>query len=165
MVECEKCLDPTALGLFLVAVVSLPLAILQLYNEGVPSEWFFIIMGLLIVLVAVHAFKADSNFGFTVFMLVGAAVALTGFGMGQWENIAFALVFFLTIVWSVVAKTPKALSGICLTTGLIFLTVGLSVVIGGDYWHWAIGIAALANFLLNIYLSFALALEGKIPIL
>ena len=173
MVECEKCLDPTALGLFLVAVVSLPLAILQFYNEGIPTRPFFELMGLLIILVACYAYKSDSNFGFTVFMIVGAAVALTGFEADpsfngsaiNWENVAFALVFFLAIIWSVVAKTPKALSGICLTTGLIFLTVGLSGVIGGDYWHWLIGISALANFLLNIYLSFALALEGKIPIL
>lgn len=163
MVECQKCLDPTAFGLFLVAVVSLPLAILQLKNEGVPTKAFFEVLGILIIIVALLAYRSDSNFGFIVFGLVGAAVALTGFGMGEWENITFAIVFILAIIWSVLIKTYKALSLILVTTALIFLTVGLSTVIGGDYWHWIIGIVALFNFLFNIYLAYALALDGKIP--
>lgn len=61
-------------------------------------------------------------------------------------------------------QDPETLTFICLTTALIFLTVGLSTVIGGDYWHWIIGIVSLANFLLNIYLAYALALDGKIPV-
>jgi hypothetical protein len=171
MVECVKCLDPTSLGLFLVAVVSLPLAILQLIGEpsgvyGVPTANFFILLGLLIVVVALLAYRSDSNFGFVVFALVGAAVTMTGLGMGQWENITFAIVFVLAIIWSVLAKTPKALSLILVTTALIFLFVGLSGLeqFSGDYWHWLIGIAALFNFLFNIYLAYALALENKIPI-
>lgn len=159
-----KALDPTACGLFLVAVVSLPLAILQLLNEGVPSASFFTVIGLLILAVAVFAWRAESNFGFTVFTLVGAAVTLTGLGMGSWECIAFALVYFLAIIWSLNIKAPKSLTIICLTTGLIFLTVGLSGLIDGDYWHWLIGISALLNFIFNIYLSFALAMDGKIPV-
>jgi hypothetical protein len=165
MVECQKCLDPTAFGLFLVAVVSLPLAILQFKNEGVPSAAFFELMGILIIAVAFLAYRSDSNFGFIVFGLVGAAVALTGFGMGEWECVTFALVFVLAIIWSVIVKTPKALSLILVTTALIFLFVGLSVIIGGDYWHWLIGAAALFNFIFNIYLSYALALDGKIPVI
>ena len=161
----DKPLDPTACGLFLVAVVSLPLAILQLLDEGVPTAQFFELIGLMIIVVALLAYRADSNFGFTVFLLVGTAVALTGFGMGEYENIAFALVFFLAIIWSASVKNPKSLTIICLTTGLIFLTVGLSVVVGGDYWHWLIGLSALLNFIFNIYLSFALAMDGKIKVI
>jgi hypothetical protein len=172
MVECQKCLDPTSLGLFLVAVVSLPLAIYQLIGEpsGVYSlatmGEFFKAIGLMIIAVALLAYRSDSNFGFVVFALVGAAVAMTGFGMGPWENISFAIVFVLAIFWSLLAKTPKALSLILVTTALIFLFVGLSGLdsLAADYWHWLIGIAALFNFLLTVYLAYALALDGKIPV-
>ena len=159
-----KPLDPTACGLFLVAIVSLPLAIMQFLDEGVPTAQFFELIGVMIIAVAFIAYLAQSNFGFTVFLLVGSAVFMTGFGMGSWENIAFALVFFMAIYWSVVAGTPHSLTIICFTTALVFLTVGLAGIIGGDYWHWIIAIAATLNFIFNIYLSFALALEGKIKI-
>jgi hypothetical protein len=168
MVECQKCLDPTSLGLFLVAIVSLPLALLQLVGMNgvyeVPTAQFFILLGLLIIVVAMLAYRSDSNFGFVVFALVGAAVTMTGLGMGSYENITFALVFVLAIIWSILAKTPKALSLILVTTALIFLFVGLSGLIAGDYWHWLIGAAALFNFLFNIYLAYALALDGKLPV-
>jgi hypothetical protein len=171
MVECQKCLDPTSLGLFLVAVVSLPLAIYQLVGEPsgaytIPTLNFFKVLGIMIIGVALLAYRTDSNFGFVVFALVGAAVAMTGFGMGAWENITFAVVFVLAIIWSIFAKTPKALSLILVTTALIFLFVGLSSLdaLVADYWHWLIGIAALFNFIFNIYLAYALALEDKIPI-
>ena len=172
MVECQKCLDPTSLGLFLVAVVSLPLAIYQLVGEPsgdytLPTSQFFTLLGLLIIVVALLAYRTDSNFGFVVFALVGAAVTMTGLGMNQWENITFGIVFILAIIWSILAKTPKALSLILVTTALIFLSVGLSGLdaLAADYWHWLIGIFALFNFIFNIYLAYALALENKIPII
>jgi hypothetical protein len=159
-----KPLDPTACGLFLVAVVSLPLAIANLVSgQAGPSAPFFIGIGALILVVALLAYRAESNFGFTVFTLVGAAVLLTGYGIGCWEDLAFALVFFLAIIWSINIGAPKALTIICFTTGLVFLTVGLSGIVGGD-WSIAIGIAALLNFIFNIYLSFALAMDGKIKV-
>ena len=174
MVECQKCLDPTAFGLFLVATVSLPLAILQLVkvkdpltgilDYGLPTEPFFVLLGLLILVVAILAYRSDANFGFVVFGLVGAAVTLTGLGMGAYENITFALMFLLAIVWSIVAKTPRSLSLILVTTTLVFLCVGLSVLVDNTNWHWAIGFFALLNFLFSIYLAFALALDGKVPV-
>ncbi len=166
MVECQKCLDPTAFGLFLVAVVSLPLAILQLKNEGVPTPVFFEFLGIMIVIAGLLAYRSDSNFGFIVFGLVGAAVALTGYGMGEWENVTFGIVFILAIIWSIFAKTPKALSCILVTTALIFLCVGFSQIYPDfESWNIVIGIVALLNFFFNIYLSYALALDGKIPII
>jgi hypothetical protein len=160
-----KPLDPTACGLFLVAVVSFPLAIANLIDGQIgPSSDFFTIIGALILVVALLAYRAESNFGFTVFTLVGAAVLLTGLGIGPWEDIAFTLTFLLAIIWSLNVKAPKALTIICFTTALVFLTVGLSGIVGGDYWHWLIGIAALLNFIFNIYLSFALAMDGKIKV-
>jgi len=162
----------------LVAVVSLPLAILQLVGidgfYNVPAADFFKLLGLMIIAVAYFAYRAESQFGFTVFALVGAAVAMTGFGMGAFENIAFGLVFVLAIIWSIFAKTPKNLTLILVTTALIFLFVGFALYqdstgasfIGTDptFWHWLIGIAALFNFIFNIFLAYALALEDKLPI-
>jgi len=168
MVECQKCLDPTSFGLFLVAVVSLPLAILQLWQPDgfadLPSSEFFLLMGALIVAVAMLAYRSDSNFGFVVFGLVGAAVFMTGFGMGFMENITFGIIFILAIIWSIFAKTPKSLSIILVTTALIFLFVGMWAYDGSDWWHWLIGGAALFNFIFSVYLAYALALDGKIPV-
>ncbi len=154
-----KPLDPTACGLFFVAVVSLPLAILQFLNQGVPSAMFFNVLGILILGVGLLAYFTGSNFGFCVFGLVGAAVLLTGLGMGPWENITFALLFILSMIWSIWIKTPKVLSIILFTTCLVFLTVGLSGIVGGSGWNIAIGVAALLNFAVNMYLSYALATE------
>jgi len=169
MVECQKCLDPTAFGLFLVATVSLPLALWQLIGVndvyGLPTADFFKLIGILILAVAFLAYRSDSNFGFIVFGLVGAAVAMTGFGMGAWENITFALMFVLAIIWSLFVKTPKNLSLILVTTTLVFLVVGLIQldVITGDSAHWILGIVALFNFLFNIFMAYALATE-KLPV-
>ncbi|AIZ56326.1 hypothetical protein Mpt1_c04320 [Candidatus Methanoplasma termitum] len=173
MVECQKCLDPTSLGLFLVAVVSFALAFWQLVGQdgayGLPSGVFFQLIGLFAIAVAYFAYKAEANFGFVVFGLVGAAVALTGFGMGAFENIAFAITFAIAIVWSIFVKTPKFLSLILVTTTLIFLFVGIALYIdpnganfigaNTDYWHWLIGLAALFNFIFSVYLAFAIATE------
>ncbi|MCL2334308.1 MAG: hypothetical protein FWC52_05940 [Candidatus Methanoplasma sp.] len=163
MVECQKCLDPTAFGLFLVAVVSLPLAVLQLWQpdgwSSLPTAHFFLLMGALAIATALLAYRSDSNFGFIVFGLVGAAVFMTGWGMGFMENITFGIIFVIAIIWSLIAKTPKNLSLILVTTALIFLFVGLWAYDGSDWWHWLIGIAALFNFILSLYLAFALATE------
>ena len=45
MSETDYKIDPTAFGLFLVAIVSLPLAIMQLKDEGVPTREFFTLDG------------------------------------------------------------------------------------------------------------------------
>ena len=165
MVECKN-LDPTALGLFLVAVVSLALGLADLVTidnaNFVPlSGQFFTLMGILILFVAYFAYKAESQFGFTVFALVGAAVALTGIGMGSWENIFFAIAFLLSIIWSFIAKTPKFLSIVLITTTLLFLCVGLNGMVDSDLTK-AIGLFALLNGIFAVYLAFALASE-KVP--
>ncbi len=100
-----KPLDPTACGLFFVAAISLPLALGQLVNDPsvfpvLPSGPAFIVIGICILVIALLAYIAGSNFGFTVFALVGAAVALTGYGIGPVENLTFALLYFFAILWS-----------------------------------------------------------------
>ena len=163
MTENEVQLDPGTLGFFLVAVVSLPLALSQLLEKGYPYATFYMVCGFLIILVGAWAWKCKANFGFTVFALVGAAVFLTGYGMGYFECIAFGVAFLFAIVWSVVIGTGKNLTLLLVTTALIFLFVGLSSddLIGGDYWHWLIGIVALANFILNFYMAVSCAAPEK----
>ncbi len=137
----------------------------NLLEKGGPTNEFFLITGLCIFLVGVWAWKCNANFGFTVFALVGAAVFLTGYGMDYWANIAFALVFAFSIVWSIFIGAGKNLTLLLVTTTLIFLFVGLSSadLIGGDYWHWLIGIASLGNFILNFYMACSCAAPEKIP--
>jgi len=166
MVECKN-LDPTALGLFLVAAVSLPLGLANLIDPSfagfAPLDGgIFTFLGILILFVAYFAYKAESQFGFTVFGLVGAAVALTGLGMGSWENICFAILFLLAMIWSFIAKTPKLLSMILITTTLVFLVVGLMGF--ADVDAKILGIFALLNGIFALYLAFALALENKLPV-
>jgi len=171
MTECKN-LDPTALGLFLVAVVSLALGLgllLEVGNAVGPGGDFFVFMGVLILFVAYFAYKAESQFGFTVFALVGAAVALTGYGgatggMEAYGNLAFAIIFLLAIIWSLIAKTPKLLSLILVTTTLVFLVVALSSLMPDTDLSTALGIFALLNGIFALYLAFALALESKLPV-
>ena len=158
-----KPLDPTACGLFLVAAISFPLALGCLTEEhGAPAE-LFMLLGALIGLVALLAYRAESNFGFTVFLLVGAAVFATGYGLGGWGNIGFAILFAMTIVWSLIIKTPKLLTAILCTTTLIFLVVGLSVVAEMDL-NMVLGIVSILNAILCLYLGFGLVSEGKVKV-
>ncbi|MBR4202234.1 MAG: hypothetical protein IKQ93_01500 [Candidatus Methanomethylophilaceae archaeon] len=158
-----KPLDPTACGLFLVAAISFPLALGCLTEEhGAPAE-LFMLLGALIGLVALLAYRAESNFGFTVFLLVGAAVFATGYGLGGWGNIGFAVLFLMTIIWSLIVKTPKLLTAILCTTTLIFLLVGLGAVADLDL-NMALGIVALLNGIFCLYLGFGLVSEGKVKV-
>ncbi len=148
-----------------MAVVSFPLAMVNLLEKGAITNEFFIVIGLLIFLVGAWAWKCGANFGFTVFGLVGAAVFLTGTGMGYWEALAFGIAFVFAIVWSVIIGAGKNLTLLLVTTALIFICVALSNgdLIGGDYWHWIIGIVCLGNFILNFYMACSCAAPEKIP--
>jgi hypothetical protein len=169
MVENSKTVDPTSYGLFLVAFVSLPIALVCLIDnadKNVDLSTILMAGGILILVVSLLAFKADSNFGLVVFGLVGLGVFLSGCGvLGLYGNITLAITYILALIWSVYAATPKLLTFILLTTALIFLFGGLfSYYPDSDIYKTLEGISALANFALTIYLSFALALENKIPI-
>jgi hypothetical protein len=170
MVECQKCLDPTAFGLFLVATVSLPLAMASLLDMQLDGPTLFTYGGVLILLVALLAYRSDSNFGFVVFGLVGFAVLFTGISGGgdAWSNLTFGIMFILAIIWSILVKTPKNLTLILVTTALIFLVVGINngyPDVFGDNGTNVLGVVALLNFLFNVYMAFALALDGKLPVL
>ena len=107
MSEIDYKIDPTAFGLFLVAVVSLPLAVLQLKDEGVPTSGFFTLMGLLIILVSYIAYRNGSNFGFIVFGLVGAAAcALAKVGLGGTIAVAAIGVAAALIIYRLSLRNP-----------------------------------------------------------
>ncbi|MBO7204822.1 MAG: hypothetical protein J6V08_00155 [Candidatus Methanomethylophilaceae archaeon] len=163
MTESQTNLDPSTFGFFLVAVVALPLALANLLEKGSPPPGFFTTIGLLAFLVGVWAWKCNANFGFTVFGLVGAAVFLTGYGIGYWENIAFAIVFAFSMIWAIQIGAGKNLILILLVTALLFLFVGLSSpdLIGGDYWHWLIGIDSLVLAVLSFYMGCSCAVPEK----
>lgn len=166
-------IDPTAMGLFFVAAISLPLAIYSLLDSN-SSVWnmglFFTVGGILILSVSLKSYKFRSSFGYVVFGLVGYGVLMVGlcslpivaYPLGDYVMLTFALTYVLAVVWSMLIHTFKTMTLLLITTALVFVTVGLSGIIGGDYWHYLIGISALLNFLFNIYLAYSLALEGKI---
>ena len=132
-----KPLDPTACGLFLVAAISLPLAISCFDSKyAVPAE---------------------------LFLLVGAAVFASGYGIGIIGNLVFGIIFVMCIIWSILAKTPKNLTLILCTTAAIFLVIAIQGIADVDL-STVLGIVALLNFAFNFYMASALASEGKFPV-
>ncbi len=163
--EC-KFIDPTAFGLFVVAIISLPLAISGI-GGYIGWDYSFdniggllLIAGILLLITAGYAYKAGSNFGFVVFGLVSFGVFMSGVGLDAWSNIAFGLIYLFCLVWSLRAHTLKNLTLILLTTALIFIAGGLGGLGMGDWTVLLGGIAALGNFLLCLYLAYALADEN-----
>jgi hypothetical protein len=166
MVQTEH-IDPTALGLYLVAIVSLPLALSNLWTNGPETNLalYYPLLGLMIIACAYFAYKANSQFGFVVFALVGAAVLLSGTGIDAWADIGFGLAFLVAIIWSIKLGTPKFLTAICVTTALIFLIIGImdpALAGSSDALRYLLGIVAIFNFLENFILATALATEGKL---
>lgn len=154
-------LDPSTLGFFIVAAISLPLAMVMLSADITQGLSFFFYAGIAILLVGLLAWKCGSNFGFTVFSLVGLAVMLTGNGMiGEWGNIAFGLIFVFTVVWSHLAGNGRNLTLLLVTTALIFLLVGAQTITDSDL-STVIGIVAILNFLLNFYMACSCAFPEK----
>ena len=158
-----KPLDPTACGLFLVAAISLPLAISCFDSKFIVPVELFLLLGALIIVVALLAYRAESNFGFTVFLLVGAAVFASGAGIGYIGNLVFGIIFVMCIIWSILAKTPKNLTLILCTTAGIFLIIAIEGICDVDLTT-VLGIVALLNFAFNFYMASALASEGKFPV-
>ena len=164
--EC-KTLDPTAFGLFFVALVSLPLALAGFMNGmGIENEIMahvgklLLVGGFFIFLASYFAYKAGSNFGFIVFGLVALGVFYAGYEGGDlYISINLGIIYLICLIWSVRAHTLKTLTIILLTTALVFFANGCVVEYGAD-WSWLfLGVAAILNFAFNLYLAFALADE------
>ena len=156
--------DPTALGLFLVAFISLPLAILQFKNEGTPAPLFTVVIGAMMIMVSIMAFVTNNYFPFVVFTLAGIGTIGCGIGIGPWESLAVGMFFFMFTVWSVILKLPKILSTIFLVTAIEYVCITCEMDLGGDYWHWIIGACAAILVILCMYLGFAMAVEDKLKL-
>lgn len=161
----EKNIDTTAFGLFFVALVSLPIAFIcfmsyagETYGTvGEELGAFLMVCSIFILIAAIGAYKAGSNFGFAVFGLVAAGVFFAGWSGGAlYTNLTLAIVYLVALIWSYLARNPPVLTTILLTTALIFLFGGIASASSADYWVLLKGIAALANFALTLYLAFTL---------
>lgn len=166
--EC-KILDPTAFGLFFVALVSLPLALMGFLGyAGVENSIgdytspLLMVGGFFVLLASLFAYRAGSNFGFIVFGLVAFGVFFAGYAGGDlYINIVLGIIYLLCLVWSVRAHTLKTLTLILLTTALVFFANGCCVNWPTESWPLLfMGIAAILNFAFNIYLAYALADEN-----
>lgn len=167
--ECKN-IDPTGFGLLFVALVSLPIAITCILGYCDIENDIGLYLGdllkfaaIFIVIAALASYKINSNFGFTVFALVGLGVYFAGASGGDlYINLTLGLMYLVCLVWSIRAGTAKLLTCILLTTALIFIFGGLACD-GSDVFLLLKGIVALANFALNLYLGYALV-DGKIPV-
>ena len=166
MVQTEH-IDPTALALFAVAIVSVPLALSNLWTDGPLTNFglYFPFLGFIILVCALMAYLANNPFGFVVLAIAGSGVYLAGTGLDSWTFIAFAIMFAICLVWSIMMKTPKLLSAVLLTTTLVFLFFGLMnpELLGvSDGLRIATGVIAVFNFIEACWLATALATEGKL---
>lgn len=168
----NKCIDMTAFGLFFVALVSLPIALMSIvgYTEsdygllGEDLGKFLMVSAFFILIAAIGAYKTNSNFGCTVFGLVAAGVFFAGYAGGSiYTNLTLAIIFLVALVWSYLAQNTPVLTTILLTTALIFLFGGVAVAQGDLIWLLLKGIAALANFALALFLAFSL-IKGECDI-
>lgn len=164
-------IDPTGFGLLLVAALCLPIALEMLVKGDFSNNASSLasIIGFLLLIVAGLAYKANSNFGMTVFGLVGLGVISVGggnviFGMadiGLGGLIIFGIMYVACVGWSIVAKTPKLLTALLVTTALIFLLSGIDIMIDTDL-ATVIGVVYLINGILCAWLGAGLCCD-KIP--
>ncbi len=166
--EC-KILDPTAYGLFVVALVSLPLALMGFLGyAGIDNSIsnyigpLLMIGGVFIFFASLFAYRAGANFGFIVFGLVAFGVFFAGYAGGDlYINIVLGIIYLICLVWSLRVHTLKTLTLILLTTVLVFFANGCCAEYTTESWPLLfMGIAAVLNFILTLYLAFALADEN-----
>lgn len=165
MVQTEH-IDPTGFGLLLAAAVSLPGA-LDCLLTGNVSHWagssIAAVIGVMLIVVAYLAYKANSTFGMTVFGTVGVGVLCVGLGdAGTGALFVFGIIYLFAIFWSICIKTPKLLTMLLVTTALIFLIAGVSTLLTGDAAKnigYVLGVVYLFNFIFNFWLGAGLCCD------
>lgn len=174
-------IDPTGFGLLLVAAVSLPGAINSILTASESTmTWTYgfygnaAVIGTLLLIVALLAYKANSTFGMTVFGVVGAGVLCVGGGSaifgdadaGSGVLLVFTIIYAFCIFWSICAKTPKLLTALLVTTTLVFLFAFVGTIVDNadtaKIILYLTGFSYLANFVLNAWLGAGLCCD-KIP--
>ena len=113
--------DPTAMGLFFVALLSFPIAFACFGFGGITTASLVGILkicAVFIAIAAIGAFIVGSNFGFTVFALVAGGVWFAAaYGGGLADNLVIGIIFLITLIWSIRAKTPKEMEIECFVHG------------------------------------------------
>ncbi len=140
--------------------------------------------GLALALIAVFAYKANSNFGASLFgwislslLLVaaksGAFAPMFDFTIDGWFLwVVIAIFYLIFAIWAFLAGTPKLLLGILVITAMVFLFLGLAfnpdIADSAKTMFLIMGIFGILDFLLATYLGLALTEEcakcGKLKI-
>jgi len=164
--------DPTTLGLFGLAIVTLVASSQKLGitdGLGFVLPWVFFLGGMAQLIASMFDFKHNNLFGSTAF----GAYGLFWIGMGMtWliklgcfgETLAasadikqlgfiFAGYFILTVIFTISAvKMPKVMFFLLLLIAVLFLGLALDAFGCGNLWHLIAACAELAISLLAFYM-------------
>lgn len=134
-----------------------------------------LIGGLALALIAFYAYKANSNFGASLFGWIalsllfvaafgGAFGGLFNFTLDGWFLwVVIAIFYLIFAIWAFLAGTPKLLLAILVITAMVFLFLGLAI--NADTtdsmktMFLIMGIFGILDFLLATYLGLALTEE------
>lgn len=143
--------------------------------------------GIALAIIALFAYKANSNFGASLFGWIALSLLLlaaygeafgymffldVGYSWMLW--IAIAIFYLIFTVWAFLADLPKMLLGVLVLTALVFLFLGIAIstdIAGSDpgTMFLLVGIFAILDFLLATYLGLALTEDcakcGKLKVL
>jgi hypothetical protein len=132
--------------------------------------------GLAVALIAIFAYKANSNFGASLFGWIAVSLLLVAAFGGAFAGlfnldlsdswflwIVIAIFYLVFTVWAFLAGTPKLLLGILVITALVFLFLGLALnaetADSMKTMSLIMGIFGILDFLLATYLGLALTEE------
>lgn len=190
----ETRIDPTAMGLLFIGFITL---VIGLYGidayRGTSADPLIgfsvfavaLLGGIALAVIALFAYKANSNFGASLFGWIALSLLLLAAAGRAFEGIFFfemsgswflwiviAIFYLIFTVWAFLADSPKMLLGVLVLTALVFLFLGLAMNAEGDTvktMSLLMGIFAILDFLLATYLGLALTEDcakcGKLKVL
>ena len=182
------------MGLLFIGFVTLVVGLfgIDLYANDAVTEWISgslyavaLFGGLAIGLVAIFAYKANSNFGASTFGWVSLSLLLVAAFGGAFADlfsfsfsnswvlwIVVTIFYFVFAAWAFLAGTPKLLIAILIVTALVFLFLGLAnnadTLDSMKTMFLLMGIFGVIDFILATYLGLALTEEcarcGKLKV-
>lgn len=187
----ETRIDPTAMGLLFIGFITLVIGLfgIDVYSGGLPgaltsSDSYIgagvfavaLLGGIALAIIALFAYKANSNFGASLFGWIAVSLLLVAAFGGAFAGlfnldlsvswflwIVIAIFYLVFTVWAFLAGTPKLLLGILVITALVFLFLGLALnaetADSMKTMFLIMGIFGILDFLLATYLGLALTEE------
>jgi hypothetical protein len=193
------------MGLLFIGFITLVVGLfgIDVYSGGLPgaltsSDSYIgagvfavaLLGGIALAIIALFAYKANSNFGASLFgwialsllLVAGFGGAFAGlftlnFGLLVYNSwilwVIIAVFYFVFTIWAYLAGSPKLLLGILVITALVFLFLGLGLNPNNtadttETMFLIMGIFGILDFLLATYLGLALTEEcakcGKLKI-